>query len=125
MIKEAFVSYDIALRLREKGFNEYGFAAYSKNCEDFITAGPIKNSDIEDDERFFVTAPTQQMAMRWLREAKGIHIAVNLTKGGRNYETDIFKNGKFFSPAFEEMEFETYELAVAFGLLFVLTKMEL
>lgn len=98
MVEDAYVSQDIANRLREKGFNE------------------------EPIEGFM---PTQQRAMRWLREQKGIFIAINLTRDGKNYEVDIYKDGRFYAAAYEDMEFQTYELAVGFGLLYVLTEMDI
>lgn len=95
MIEEAYVSQDIAMRLREKGFTEKpGFL------------------------------PTQQMAMRWLREEKGIFIQIIMAHGD-NYDFRIWKNREYVNREDFLIEFETYELAVAFGLLFVLTKMEL
>lgn len=96
MIEEAYVSQDIAMRLREKGFTE--------------KAGFL---------------PTQQMAMRWLREEKGIFLQIVMGHGD-NYDFRVWKNREYVVREEEdEIEFETYELAVAFGLLFVLTKMEL
>ena len=96
MIEEAYVSQDIAMRLREKGFTE--------------KAGFL---------------PTQQMAMRWLREEKGIFIQIIMAHDD-NYDFRIWKNREYVVIDEEfSMEYETYELAVAFGLLFVLTKMEL
>lgn len=92
MIKEAFVSCDIAKRLTEKGFKA-------------------------------TTKTTQQRALRWLREAKGIFIKIDIDGSGY-YNFNVYLNGSLYSTG-EEMDFETYELAVAFGLLFVLTKMEL
>ena len=93
MIKEAYVSQDIATRLCEKGFTQ--------------EAG---------------TLPTQQMAMRWLREEKGIFIEINRTCVGTYYFA-IWQGNNYFG--LDDVEFETYELAVAFGLLFVLTKMDI
>lgn len=94
MIEEAYVSQDIAMRLREKGFTEKpGFL------------------------------PTQQMAMRWLREEKGIFIEINKTCDGTYYFT-IWQGNNYIGLD-DSIEFETYELAVAFGLLHVLTKIEL
>lgn len=97
MIEEAYVSQDIARRLREKGFSD------------------------EPIEGFM---PTQQRAMRWLREEKGIFIQIVLADG-ENYNFRIWKNREYVNTEEFSMEYETYELAVAFGLLFVLTKMDI
>ena len=98
MIEEAYVSQDIAKRLREKGFSD------------------------EPIEGFM---PTQQRAMRWLREEKGIFLQIVMGHGD-NYDFRVWKNREYVPREEEdEIEFETYELAVAFGLLFVLTKMDI
>lgn len=91
MVKEAYVSDDIAKRLMEKGFKA-------------------------------TTKITQQRALRWLREEKGIFIEINKTRGG-SYFFSIWEGN--IDRGINDIEFETYELAVAFGLLFVLTKMEI
>ena len=120
MIKEAFVSCDIAKRLKEKGFNEECFGYYNSDGQIDTSLGKWRNDDFIMSH---VAAPTQQMAMRWLREAKGIFIKIDMDGSGY-YNFNVYLNGSLYSTG-EEMDFETYELAVAFGLLFVLTKMEL
>ena len=97
MIEDAYVSQDIANRLREKGFTE------------------------EPIEGFM---PTQQRAMRWLRETKGIFIKIDIDGCGY-YQFSVYLNGSLYSKGEDMMVFETYELAVAFGLLYVLTKMDI
>lgn len=92
MIKETYCSQDIAMRLRQKGF--------------------------EDDSPLI----PQHVAMRWLREEKHIFVEITKTHDGRNYEVGIWKNRRYIGAAYDDMEFETYELAVAFGMLYVLTK---
>ena len=123
MIEEAFVSFDIAKRLKEKGFNEECFGYYNRDGQIDTTFGRWYNDAFIIGS--YVAAPTQQMAMRWLREQKGIFIAINLTRDGKNYEIDIYKDGRFYAAAYEDMEFQTYELAVGFGLLYVLTEMDI
>jgi hypothetical protein len=125
MIEEAYVSYDIARRLKEKGFDGDCFVAYNANGniesamelygEETITNGECSEGDI--------AASTQQMAMRWLREEKGIFIEISKTCDGTYYFT-IWQGNKY-NGLDDSIEYETYELAVAFGLLHVLTKIEL
>lgn len=72
MIKEAYVSFETAKLLKEKGFDSDCFVAYNANGniesamelygEETITNGECSEGDI--------TAPTQQMAMAWLREKR-------------------------------------------------------
>lgn len=77
MIAEDYVSFEIAKLLKEKGFDEYCFTAYSKEVSSFIAIGPIKNSDITKESEYVVTAPTLQMAMKYLREMHNIIITMD------------------------------------------------
>lgn len=70
MIKEAYVSYEVAKLLKEEGFDEECHHVYDgENLEwTNILYGEdvLSNSEILDFD--VISAPTQQMAMRWLRE---------------------------------------------------------
>lgn len=86
MIKEAYVSFEVAKLLKEKGFNEKCRGAYHSEFDDNDnpivmleewTAQPY-NNDFED-ETLLCSAPTHQMAMAWLRE-KNISIELSVVK---------------------------------------------
>ena len=69
MIKEAYVGFEVAKLLEEKGFNEKTFTYFD---DDLLCHGEWfewNNSPMGQ-----MSAPTHQMAMAWLRE-KGIHIS--------------------------------------------------
>lgn len=66
MITEAYVSFEVAKLLKEKGFDEHCIYVYLHNGDT-----DIWDADKEDIE---CTKPTLQMAMKWLREAHNIHI---------------------------------------------------
>jgi hypothetical protein len=77
MIKEAYCSYEIAKLLREKGFDEECFGAYTETNHNItMFTGLIKNSEYGNA---MYTAPTHQMAMAWLRETYGIDIIIEIT----------------------------------------------
>ena len=64
-IKEDYVSFETALLLKEKGFEQIGCQKQYNTQGDLCVGycyGPV--------------APTQQMAMRWLREVHNIHIDI-------------------------------------------------
>ena len=99
MITEDYVSFEIAKLLKEKGFNiacEYQYI----NCSSehpFLTdirddAGCYyKNTEIGQDE---YSAPTLQMAMKWLRETYDIDFDI-ITTGSRHvrrYHLAIWEN---------------------------------
>ena len=81
MIKEDYVSFETAKLLKEKGFDFCCEFQYI-NCSSgrpFLTdirddAGCYyKNSEIEQDA---YSAPTLQMAMKWLREVHNLYITI-------------------------------------------------
>lgn len=71
MVREQYVSYDVAKLLKEKGFDAECRAYYDK-YERFIfifsmcIKGSIKKGN--------TLCPTHQMALGWLRENYGIHL---------------------------------------------------
>ena len=67
MIKETYVSFEVAKLLQEKGFDiECNNAYYNGHLIDYTMYGFCGALD-------FIFAPTHQMAMAWLRE-NGLHI---------------------------------------------------
>ena len=82
MIKEAYVSFEVAKLLKEKGFDEYGMYFYTLKDEgregykSNRTLGEFaRNSDPNLKDRA-VSCPTHQMAMKWLREKYNIYISI-------------------------------------------------
>ena len=73
-MNEDFVPFELAKKLKEKGFNcEYPFAMYTK-YEQFC---PLYSSDkyyfgIDDFDKHACIAPTISQVLKWLREAKRI-----------------------------------------------------
>ena len=74
MIAEDYVSFETAKLLREKGFDENCTQVYNlKNqhllMADFYSIGKfVYNSYLNKERPELITAPTLQMAMKWLRE---------------------------------------------------------
>jgi len=80
MVKEDYCSYEVAKLLKEKGFNEKCRGGYHYEFDDNDnpivmleewTAQPYNNDFV--DEGFLCSAPTHQMAMKWLREVHNKH----------------------------------------------------
>ena len=85
MITEDYVSFEIAKLLKEKGFNESCHATY----DTAVTGGKPKFSEYEvlsffpygmrntdDKYSMVISAPTQSVAMKWLREVHNIVIVI-------------------------------------------------
>ena len=71
---ETYVSFDVAKLLKEKGFDEHCFGAYTETNHNItMFTGQIKNSEYGDA---MYTAPTHQMTMAWLREVHHIFIEI-------------------------------------------------
>ena len=74
MIQEAYCSFEVALLLKEKGFNEVVHAyhnIYDKVNLDFRVS--------VDAPHLQIPCPTHQMAMVWLRETYGIDILIEIS----------------------------------------------
>lgn len=99
MITEDYVSFEIAKLLKEKGFDESTsmvYMSYDHLCK-LNRYDSIRNSNYNDITKnyFEYTAPTLQMAMKWLRKVHNIHIELNWDKGNQLYSFQIWKPGKY------------------------------
>ena len=73
-IQEDYVSFEIAKLLKEKGFNE--------DCYTCYLIDEIQHYDYKSRNRDLIegviSAPTIQMAMKWLREAHKLFIQIRI-----------------------------------------------
>lgn len=76
MINEDYCSYEVAKLLKEKGFNEPTWTRYEDDNE--IIFGD--KYDWNNSPMGQISAPTHQMAMKWLREIYGLHIWVDYSR---------------------------------------------
>lgn len=118
---EDFITYELAVKLKEKGFKEKCIRHYYPNSKDwFLTSAP-------DCENFssYVDAPTISQVLKWLREEKDIDIVIapiftynEILGKMREY------NCKIFAPKLNKPEHcgyhETYEQAALAGIEYVL-----
>ena len=86
MIKERYVSFEVATLLRNKGFNEPCRGVYEEKVLRINTLCDWLNSDFSE----YVAAPTKTMACDWIEETFNIAIVLDLTILG--YEP-VFLNG--------------------------------
>ena len=136
----AFVSFDLAKKLKEKGFVcDLPFAMYNELGQFALltTSAPIRKAesgytyrdyyDYEDfDENDFI-APTIAQVLKWLREEKNIHISPVLWGLGWyvdiqsfTKETDEDCVSYDVDNKFQSIDYETYEEAVIAGVNYCL-----
>jgi len=95
MITEDYVSFEIAKLLKEKGFdwpclNRYVMGVFVEN-KHLEVQGYYINSKTEEE---VMSAPTLQMAMKWLREVHKIHVVIYPygDYSCDNYQFDVYKD---------------------------------
>ena len=116
-MKKEFLSYDLALELKDLGFEEPCFGFYGLSRDDYKTIRlsifqNLKTDYLPDIHHLDVTcdAPLYQQAFRFFREKYGLHyiICKNIQMDGYGYREVIL------IPYMEENEntiFKTYEEA--------------
>jgi hypothetical protein len=111
-MESLFVPYEIALALKELGFDEPCFGYYEPNGElDYIENHILKdfpylakNSEWQD----LVAAPLYQQAFRWFREKYNLDHEINKHK---NFESFMCRYGQNGLYEIIEEGIETYEEA--------------
>ena len=130
MIEETYVSFETAKLLKEKGFKEK-----CVNLYDFNTGKLVENYSLTvyNNEQWgsFVTAPTHQMVLKWLRDVHGILISVstyvNYDDETKHYWSDygshIISLSKHDLLCDVRNEADTYEEATEKAITYCLTKL--
>ena len=103
MITEDYCSYEVAKLLKEKGFEQY------KCQHSYDSKGVFKWSDNLDPYEY--SAPTLQMAMKWLRKVHNIHIWVEPNHDKEGLYNAHVKVG-WWSNNWAGISYNTYEKAV-------------
>lgn len=102
MIEEAYVSFETAKLLKEKGFDNECSGYYDQErVLQRLSACSIKDTLRSPFYFDCIPAPTQQMAMRWLREVHDIKIMIRPYVDG-TYSYEIL-NGFWY------VNFDSYE----------------
>lgn len=102
---EDFVSFDLAKKLKEKGFNEPCRSAYFWNNKEYELCTAFSNFICfneedkfypEDDSNPRISAPPISQVLKWLREEKEIDIVISpidantVFMGGEKYILSVF-----------------------------------
>ena len=92
-MKEQFVTYEIALKLKELGFNEkcFGYFGIQNEVEIEISY----NSDLNLIRRNFISAPLWQQVIDWFKEKYNIWIIVDTSL------IKFYKDDQLLPPKFQ------------------------
>ena len=82
--KEAYVSFEVAKLLKEKGFDWRCVGYYVDDEPDNIKYSYLRETNSDWESRC-CSAPTQQMTMKWLRETHDLIIYIKLVNDGDIY----------------------------------------
>ena len=77
-ITEDYVSYEVAKLLKEKGFNWDCITYYVDSEPNCVKYSMLFENNTTWEERC-CSAPTHQMAMKWLREVHQLYISVGVS----------------------------------------------
>jgi hypothetical protein len=111
-MEKEFVTYELALRMKQLGFDEPCFNFYMGG---FKELGKIKYVNPNKIHQSNVLAPTWQSAFRWFREKYFIH-GEPLYKGGLTSQTawynyDIISTIDWDDSKVKNKQYKTYEEA--------------
>lgn len=123
MVKEVYVSYETAKLLKEKGFSSDDCHTAYDEDKGFFWYG-----DYSKDRKGIVDAPTQAMAMKWLREVHHYYIQIMLDswacEGHMGYYVVIQKTDSDFEmmlqDVVDEVFYQTYEEAAEAAIGYIL-----
>lgn len=91
-MKKLFISYELALKLKEKGFDEECLGTYRKGLLKWPVTGTfyIINSRLMSD----ITAPLYQQVVDWLDTKHSIFISVGYMKRSAEFYNGYYANLK-------------------------------
>ena len=95
MITEDYVSYEVAKLLKEKGFDWPCLAHWyiGSEAHEKFSDYPINWNEVKSDLDW-LSRPTHQMAMAWLREVHKIHIEISVQEDNK-YMPFVYKREGF------------------------------
>lgn len=130
MIHEEICTYEVCKLAKEKGFPQHiGDDAYvvENEYDDKYEVGCCYPIPFIPDYLPTITAPTQSLLQRWLREEKGVAIEIvalpaTYISGLFEYKHSVFwnSNGHYMEAEYDDRIFGTYELALEDAELYVL-----
>lgn len=137
-MKEQLITFKVAKLAKEKGFNWEVYYSYDERVE---LAEYAKNFNLDTDEvvdirldhlkidfngisNNFISAPTQSLLQKWLREVHNIHIQIFFINNSFRVKVKYFYKDMIMSLPITRYAHKTYEEALEKGLLEGLIKIK-
>lgn len=126
---EDFVPFEIAKKLKEKGFREECLCHYIGEDLVYNIESPIANNQLWFSHNKFdniwhrdnIDAPTISQVLKWLRDEKKIYIMVDRSFSVRGWHYYIIDDDDFENPIQQEVEHNRcYKQAAIAGIEYVL-----
>ena len=121
---EDFVSFELAKKLKEKGYNKPFYFYYrtdDQHIHHVTNAYPLIYSDKIDDE--VIIAPAISQVLKWLREEKKIHIMIAIyshyPQGNHDWGYEVI-NLQTHTCEYFTYEYSSYEAAAIAGIEYVI-----
>ena len=120
MITEDYVSFETAKLLKEKGFDEATLGYYLDDKDKLYF--DRFSDDWNSNHVGYISAPTLQMAMKWLREVHNLHIEVFITTNHLMFQWKIYRteNTSLYFAGTSLSYYEKYEEACEAGINYCL-----
>lgn len=137
-MNEDFVTYELAVKLKEKGFREKCIAYYWEKINEHTPSFVVEDNMPEDGLDIldllsnhnqaewspFIDAPTISQVLKWLRKEKGLHIEIlHIFSEETLWDYEVAHIGSY-ERWWSNLElFDTYEQAAVAGIEYVLDKL--
>lgn len=118
---EDFVTFEIAKKLKEKGFPQVTFGNYNMQSACYIEDGRFyENGCITEVSRAY-TAPTISQVLKWLRKEKKLHVHPELAYFSKVGLWEVYiVNINDYVQCSTNKEYSSYEEAALAGIEYVL-----
>lgn len=126
MVQEAYVSFEIAKLLKEKGYCQISNNLYNEKGEFVNYDVGLSNKSYSSDFKEIYEAPTQALVMRWLREVHCILFSFHLCLGEKAANEGLYQIGVYEQTATDTYTWrnwiigdtyeETYDKAIRYSL---------
>ena len=114
-MEDVIIEYKTAVLLKEKRFNLPVDDFFVVSKQSLYDDGGIIGKENHNEFPDVISAPTQSLCCKWLREEHGIHIRIDCNNGDWYYTIQSIDHGFDYKTQCEE-SYNSYEKALEEGL---------